>query len=150
MASKGGAVTLRGRFKPGTLVRLVKVAHEGVLRPEGGELVAAKRVDEDGVVQFVDGVEVGGRYFISGLIDGQPVDVRARGNEPGDEDLGLVNGSVAPERQKLADGRFQDEVVDPRMPREIAKPDLEQEKPARPARKSTTAKSAKTPARKEK
>jgi hypothetical protein len=42
-----GQVTLRGRFSAGTVVRLVRVAHEGVLRPEGGEEVDVQTAEKD-------------------------------------------------------------------------------------------------------
>lgn len=155
MAKQGGVVTLRGRFRPGTRVRLVQVAHEGVLRAEGGDLVAAKKVDGDGVVQFTDGVEEGGRYFIVGQIDGEPHEVRVRANAVGEEDLGLVNHAVDRDRTKLADGTFSDEIVDPRMPRSVPKPAPKSSPAKAPAakssaraRKSTTAKSASSSARK--
>jgi hypothetical protein len=66
MASKGSAVTLRGRFSPGTLVALVQVRQEA-LRAEGGKTVEEKFVDEDGLVRFTSGVEDGGYYFIVGV-----------------------------------------------------------------------------------
>jgi hypothetical protein len=42
-----GQVTLRGRFSAGTVVRLVRVAHEGVLRAEGGEEVDVQTAEKD-------------------------------------------------------------------------------------------------------
>ena len=42
----GGQVTLRGRFAPGDVVTLVKVAGPHVLRSEGGEEIETKEVEE--------------------------------------------------------------------------------------------------------
>src|SRR4051812_28541617 len=108
MAAKG-AVSLAGRFPPGTQGRLVRVAHEGVLRAEGGQEVASKKVGDDGRVQFTENVEVGGRYFITGYAgqDGYR-EVRVRGNPPGEESTVLTNPGVPPDRVKLADGSFAD------------------------------------------
>ena len=70
-----------------------------------GELLAAKRVDEHGVVRFtdVDGVAVGGRYFIYGHISGRPESVRVRGREPGD-DPGLSQRPVENDPVRHGDG----------------------------------------------
>lgn len=151
MAKAGGIVRLRGRFKAGSKVALVQVAHEGVLRSEGGRTVSRKKVDEDGSVTFDEGVEVGGRYFIVGQIDGEPVEVRARGNEPDHAEDLLVNSAVVPERQKLADGRWQDELVHPNAVRQgqkavsVEEPqEREEEAPKR--RSSSSTSSAKRPA----
>lgn len=151
-----GVATLRGRFKPGTRVWLIKVADERVLRAEGGELIDDKVVDEQGCVQFSRGVDVGGRYFICGHLDGTPLEVRVRGNEPQEDNSHLVSTPVQPERQRLSDGSWQDEVVLPGTPRQV--PDTEpvpepvpEEKAApKASKKSTTAKPARGSARKEK
>lgn len=102
-------VTLRGRFSPGSQVRLVRVDDERALRAEGGEDVGSKKVDADGVVKFTSGVEVGARYFIVGQVDGSPLEVRARGRAAGDEAEVLEQAPVAPDRTRLADGSWADE-----------------------------------------
>lgn len=101
---------MAGRFPPGTRVRLVRVKDESVLRAEGGEEVATAKVGEDGRVQFTEGVDVGGRYFITGYagVDGYR-EVRVRGNAAGEESTVLTNPGFAPDRAKLADGSFADE-----------------------------------------
>lgn len=107
-------VALNGRFKPGTQVRLVRVRDERALRAEGGENVGSKAVDEDGHVEFTAGVQEGARYFIVGLVDGHPLEVRARGRAAGDEAELLEQPPVGNDRQRLADGSFLDEVPDRR------------------------------------
>lgn len=104
-----GHITLRGRFSPGVRVRLVKVAGPHVLRPgESDEVVDTATVDKDGCVSFSKGVEVNERYFVSGIQQGEPLNVRARGRA--EDDLGaLESPGVAPDRVKLADGSFVDE-----------------------------------------
>jgi hypothetical protein len=55
-----GSVTLRGRFSPGSTVRLVKVEGPHVLRPgPHHETVATEKVDDDGALEFGKGVEAG-------------------------------------------------------------------------------------------
>jgi hypothetical protein len=83
--ARSGQVTLRGRFPVGAVVTLTRVAGEHVLRPEGGEDVEVKTVEEEkgaprvGFVRFTKGVEPGARYFIHGLNDGVPLQVRVTG-----------------------------------------------------------------------
>jgi hypothetical protein len=106
--AKQGQVTLRGRFGPGTHVRLVKVAHEGVLRSEGGELVDTGKVNAQGEVTF-KALEVGSRYFVAGYVDGFLLEVRVTAREADDA---VTQPAVAPDRVKLADGSFADEAPD--------------------------------------
>jgi hypothetical protein len=114
MASSG-QVTLRGRFPVGSVVTLTKVAGEHVLRPEGGEEVEVKTVTEEdgaprvGYVRFSKGVEVGARYFIHGLVDGRPLEVRARGRAKDDPNEVFEQPPIAPDRMRLADGSWSDE-----------------------------------------
>jgi hypothetical protein len=111
MASSKGQVTLRGRFSKGSIVTLTRVAGEHTLRPEGGEDIETKTVGEkDGVseVKFTKGVEVGARYFIHGLEDGAPIQLRATGKKA-EEDTGLAQPPIVPDRLRLADGSFADE-----------------------------------------
>lgn len=104
--AKSAHVTLRGRFRPGTVVALVEVADERVLRSEGGRHIDRKKVDENGEVRFTNRVKENGRYFIVGLIDGTPVEVRARGRT-GDENAGVLEQPpVGTEVRKHADGRL--------------------------------------------
>jgi hypothetical protein len=108
MASKG-QVTLRGRFSKGSVVTLTKVAGEHVLRPAGGEQVETKTVEEkDGTsfVQFTSGVEVGARYFVHGINDGFPLEVRVTGREADADSEVLAQAPVQPDRVKLTDGSF--------------------------------------------
>jgi hypothetical protein len=112
MASKA-QVTLNGRFSPGTAVELVEVADESVLTGAGGKVVDRKKVDRDGRVQFQTGVTAGGRYFIRGLQDGMPLEVRARGNADADADVGFQR-PVQPDRVRLSDGSWADEAPEER------------------------------------
>lgn len=104
MASRGGQVVVRGRFTPGSTVRLVKVDGEHVMRPEGGQEVAAAVADETRSVRFRKGVEVGARYFAVGLDEGIPAEVRARGLALDDESAELVQPPVAPDRPRQVRG----------------------------------------------
>lgn len=106
MAEKA-QVLLRGRFRPGTVVALIQVEHEGVLRAgEGGRTVDRKRVDEEGVVRFTHNVEKDGRYFVVGQVDGSHLEVRARGRVVGDEAEVLGQPPIAPDRQLHPGGRL--------------------------------------------
>jgi hypothetical protein len=108
-----GQVTLRGRFSAGTVVRLVRVAHEGVLRAEGGEEVDVQTAekDENGVasVSFKKGVDEGARYIATGISDGRPVDVRVRGRSADDPSEILEQPPIQPDRVRLTDGSWSDE-----------------------------------------
>lgn len=107
--AKQGSVKLSGRFPPGTEVRLVKVRDERALRSEGGEEVGTAKVDEDGVVEFTSGVEVGARYFICGYEDVGYREVRARGREKGDVAEIIEQPPIGFDRVRLSDGTFLDE-----------------------------------------
>lgn len=113
MASRA-QVVLRGRFKPGSQVRLVKVRDERALRAEGGQEVGTATVDDGGAVKFTSGVEVGARYFVVGQIDGRPEEVRARGRRSSDAAEVLEQAPVGPDRLRLSDGSFLDEVPERR------------------------------------
>lgn len=66
-------------------MRLVAVRDERVLRPGAGDReVDHKIVDADGRVEFSSGVELGGRYFVCGIQQGQPLEVRATGRVEAD------------------------------------------------------------------
>jgi hypothetical protein len=105
-----GQITLRGRFPDGAHVRLVEVRDETVLRSEGGKLVATGKV-RDGEVKFKDGVKAGARYFAVGYVNGQPLEVRVRGNTVSD-DTALAQPPVGPDRVRLSDGSWLDEAPD--------------------------------------
>lgn len=110
MASKAGAVTLRGGFAPGTRVRLVKVDGPEVLRPpDGAEHVDEQVVDDDGCVEFSKGVEVDGRYFAVAIDRDGYRTVRLRGRAKDDPNTVLEGGGVQADRVKLSDGSYLDE-----------------------------------------
>lgn len=94
---------------------LTRVAGEHVLRPGGGEEIEVKTVTEEdgaprvGFVRFSKGVEVGARYFIHGLVDGRPLEVRARGRAKDDPNEVFEQPPIAPDRMRLADGSWSDE-----------------------------------------
>jgi hypothetical protein len=106
-----GSVTLRGRFSPGSTVRLVKVEGPHVLRPgPHHETVATEKVDDDGTLSFGKGVEAGARYFAVGQVNGQPLEVRLTGKTDADEGfLAGYDPSALQTRVRLADGSFVDE-----------------------------------------
>lgn len=114
MASTKGQVTLRGRFPAGARVELVKVRDESVLRSQGGRVVSRKQVDGGGTVTFTEGVEVGARYFVVGRVRGALVEVRVRGNKPGEDSSQTFQAPIGTERVKLSDGSFADEVPEAR------------------------------------
>lgn len=115
MASSKGQVTLRGRFSPGDVVTLVRVAGPHVLRSEGGEEIETQTVTEEkdaprvGYVRFSKGVEVGARYFIRGLTSGVPLEIRVTGRDGDDPSEVFEQAPVMPDRQRLTDGSFVDE-----------------------------------------
>jgi hypothetical protein len=111
MASKKGQVTLRGRFSKGSVVTLTKVAGEHTLRPQGGEDVATKTVEEKDGASFVQftGVEEGARYIVHGINDGSPLEVRARGRAADDDSEVLAQAPVQPDRVRLTDGTWADD-----------------------------------------
>jgi hypothetical protein len=111
--AKSGSATLRGRFQPGSEVRLVKVGGPHVLRPgPNDETVDTQTVDDDGCVSFSKGVTVGDRYFAVGYINGQPAEVRLTGRTS-DEDAGSALAGYDPsglrDRVRLSDGSWLDE-----------------------------------------
>jgi len=72
-----GVAVVAGIFPPASVVVLRRVTSEAVLRPEGGEEIERRLVDENGNVGF-SGLIAGERYFASGYVDGFPIDVRCR------------------------------------------------------------------------
>jgi hypothetical protein len=113
MASgKAGQATIRGRFAPGSVVTLTKVAGEHVLRPEGGEDVGTGEVkrNSDGVAEVkFSGLEVGARYIAHGISEGAPVQVRVRGRKANDPSEVLEQPPIGPDRVRLTDGSWADE-----------------------------------------
>lgn len=98
-----GQVTLRGRFRPGTVVSLVKVAGPHTLRSEGGEEVNRKVVSAGGDIQFT-GLEVDGRYLAVGLLDGHPLEVRLRARTADYDSEVLSQPPIQPDRGRLGLG----------------------------------------------
>jgi hypothetical protein len=109
--SETKGLTLRGRFTPGSEVRLTRASGPEQQRPgPADEVVDTQTVSGEGELTF-SGTEPGERYFASGYVDGQPVDVRLTGRED-PEDSFLAGYEPQPrERQKLADGSWADEPV---------------------------------------
>lgn len=104
-SSKAGKLSLRGRFTPGSSVRLVKVGGPQVLRPgPTDETVDEQKVDKDGTLTFSKGVTVGDRYFAVGQVNGQPVEVRLTGRD--NDDPGHLAGyePISPDRARLGIG----------------------------------------------
>jgi hypothetical protein len=108
--AKAGSVKLSGRFPPGTKVALRKAPDgERSLRPGDSEVLDTQTVSEDGTVEFSKGVESGERYFATGYIRGEYLQVRLTGREKGDESAVLSQPPVGYDRLRHADGTFVDE-----------------------------------------
>ena len=121
------SITLRGRFRPGTEVRLVRVQSEAALRAEGGEEVGTETVDDDGCVSFSKGVKDGERYFIVGQVDGTHLEVRARGREDESDSI-LGQAPPALVETRYADGTLvSDDPPEQDLPELEAAPDLSQQ-----------------------
>jgi len=103
--AESGRVVVAGQFPAGTLVSLWRVRGEGVLRHEGGELVATSKVPEDGRLEFDRDVEVGPRYIAYGYTPSGPVSVRARGLDDGEVAGTLSQPPIQPDALKHADGQ---------------------------------------------
>lgn len=99
-------VVVRGRFEPGAVVALVRVPDERAMRAAGGQTIDRKRVDPSGTVKFRNGVELGARYFVTGISYGVPTEVRAIGSAPGESPTGT--DLVQPDRRKNAGGEWID------------------------------------------
>lgn len=109
MATQKGQAKLAGRFPPGTKVALIEVRDERALRSEGGRTVERKKVGDDGTVTFSKGVTVGGRYFLVGVVNGQPLEVRITGRAQADDGAVVAQAPVTTDRGRLGDGSFVDE-----------------------------------------
>jgi hypothetical protein len=111
-SSGGGGLILRGRFPAGSRVRLTKSAGPHQLRVgPTDEEIDVQTVDEDGNLEF-SGVEPGERYFASGIIGGQPREVRLTGSADPDNSLLAGYEPIRSDRVKLADGTWADEPID--------------------------------------
>jgi hypothetical protein len=110
--SSGGGLILRGRFPAGARVRLTKSAGPHQLRVgPTDEEIDVQTVDEDGNLEFT-GTEPGERYFASGIIGGQPREVRLTGAADPDNSLLAGYEPIRTDRVKLADGTWADEPID--------------------------------------
>lgn len=85
-----GVVVLAGLFPAGSVVNLVRVEDERVLRAEGGDQVDARVVDAAGNVGF-DGLVIGDRFFACGYSQGRPLEVRCIA-----QDADAPSGAQAP------------------------------------------------------
>lgn len=104
MAAAKGTATLRGRFPAGQRVELVEVKGPHVLRTSPADkVVASKQVDENGEVSFP--AEPGSRYFIRGVVNGVPREVRITGSAAGDESAVLSQAPVGNDEVKLGSGK---------------------------------------------
>lgn len=80
--AKQAHVKLAGRFPVGADVELVKVKDERVLRTSpSDQVIGQETVGEDGTVEFTKGIDVGGRYFVRGRVNGDLREVRITGTE---------------------------------------------------------------------
>lgn len=120
-------VVVRGRFEPGAVVALVRVPDERAQRPQGGQTVDRKRVDPSGTVKFRKDVELGARYFVTGISYGVPTDVRAVGRPP--DESPTAYDPITQDRRKNAAGEW----VDPERGPEADW--LDDETPSRPKKK---------------
>lgn len=109
-----GVVVISGVFTPGSVVTLVKVPSERVLRAEGGEEVERRVADENGTVGFA-GLELGDRFFATAYIDGVFVEKRAVAIERDTNSAELLQASPAPIASKLG---VAGETVEPVPPAE--------------------------------
>jgi len=73
-----GCVVVAGVFPAGTVCTLVKVPDETVLRSEGGEVKGVRTADASGLVGF-DGMGPGDCFFVTGYVNGEYLEVRAKG-----------------------------------------------------------------------
>jgi hypothetical protein len=108
--AKAGSVKLSGRFPPGTKVALRRAPDgERSLRPGDTEVLDTQTVSDDGTVEFSKGVESGERYFATGYIRGEYLQVRLTGRDKGDESAVLSQPPVGYDRLRHADGTYVDE-----------------------------------------
>lgn len=151
MANSGQA-TLRGRFRPGTRVRLIKGKDDGSqLHPDASQSIDKQTVDEDGTVQFT-GLEVGGYYFAYGYVNGSPLSVRLRGRSEDDEAATVVQIPVQNDPVRHRDGTLvgeRGELKEPvvrQAPHDEAKRDAikaSKEKESKGSKTTSTSKGAK-------
>jgi hypothetical protein len=116
VSSEQGVVVVRGAFTPGSIVKLVKVPSEVQTRAEGGEVVEERMVDKDANVGFA-GLAVGDRFFVTGYVDGVPVEKRARACLEGENSAELAQPSPRPIPARLGtEGKAQQPPVVPDDP----------------------------------
>lgn len=95
-----GVVVVAGVYPPGSVVDLIGVPDEAVLRPEGHDIVASRIVDEFGNVGF-DGLSVGARFFCRGYVAGNYTLVRCRAIDAAAPDSQLIQPPIAPTPQNV-------------------------------------------------
>ncbi len=110
-----GVVCVAGVFGAGSVVTLIQVPDERVLRPEGHEVIGQRIVDDAGNVGF-DGLEVGGRYFVTGYVNGTYTLCRCLGVEAGAPDSELAQPPIQPTPQSIGTQEAKDVVVPPALP----------------------------------
>ncbi len=104
MANSRAQVRLAGRFSPGVRVELVEVASEAVLRTSPtARVVESKFVDETGEVVFNTNVTAGSRYFVRGVQNGFPLEVRATGRAHAEDSVNTL-APVQAEPRKFSHG----------------------------------------------
>lgn len=108
-----GVVVVAGRFPAGTVVKCYEVASEAVLRVDAdAQLVGERIADDNGDIGFPS-LKQGTRYFVSGYVDGQLVEVRAIGQDPAAPDSPLTQPGNAPAATVVG---TQNETVTPTPP----------------------------------
>lgn len=105
-----GVVVVAGVFPPGSVVTLIQVPDETVLRPEGHDTVGTRLVDEFGNVGF-DGLTIGDRFFARGYVNGNYTLVRCRAVDADAPDSELIQPPIGPSPQNV--GTQEARVVDP-------------------------------------
>ncbi len=88
-----GVVVVAGVFQPGSVVSLVEVESESVMRPGEIGAIEQRLVDDNGNVGF-EGLDVGGRYFVTGYVNGYYVALRAVGTDVSSPDSPLMQAPV--------------------------------------------------------
>ena len=93
-------VKIRGKYPPGSVVSLYRVASVHTLRVGAdAELVAEAQADADGTVTFTDGVQLDARYIARGVADGFPLELRARAVE--EEPADALEAKITPDREQV-------------------------------------------------
>lgn len=95
-----GIVVVAGVFQPGSVVTLWAVPDERVLRPEGHDEIGKRIVDDAGNVGW-DELAIGGRFLVTGYVNGLYVIVRARAVDGQAPDTELLQAPVQPTPQTV-------------------------------------------------